>query len=108
MRDLATYNDIIAAATAAFIQKLSSVEKPTAEQLSIIIQIFDIFVILDYLKTWQAGLNNDFSMYRRAIQHVKKDYKPAEDESLRFFLIHPNNINKGLKKALQDKAKGYV
>jgi hypothetical protein len=108
MRDLSTYTDTLMNTTVGYLSSMiKSEQPPTPEQLKTLVQVLDVFVILDYLKTWQAGLNNDFSMYRRAVQHVKKDYNMSEDENLRFFLINPNNINKGLKKALQEKVKGF-
>lgn len=106
MRDLSSYYDMIVNATVGYMQNVIKNEQPpTEEQQKVLVQILDVFVVLDYLKTWQAGmncckfysfqgLNNDFSMYRRAIQHVKKDYNMSEDETLRFFLINTNNINK--------------
>ena len=100
------YDKVVSAVVDYMVKLLKSPEAPTDKNLDDLTKILDIILILDYLKTWQAGLNNDFSMYRRAIQHVKKDYNMSEDESLRFFLVNSGNINKGLKKALQTQAEG--
>jgi hypothetical protein len=108
MRELAQYYELMLTTVTGYIDNLlHGSEVPTAEQVTCLIEVLDTVVILDALKTWQMGLNNDFSMYRRAIQHVKKDYNMSEDEALRFFLITANNISKGLKNALQQKVSGY-
>lgn len=107
MRSLEVLNDLIQETVSGFIGDMLQSETPTEEELTLLGRVLDVVLTLDYLKTWQAGLNNDFSMYRRAIQHVKKDYNMAEDEALRHFLINPNNIIKGLKQTLQKKCRGY-
>jgi len=71
-----------------------------------IVNALDAALTCDTLKTFQAGLNNDFSMYRRAVQIVKKDYNLSDDEPLRFFLISTGNIIKQLKTDIH-KCKGY-
>jgi hypothetical protein len=65
--------------------------------------LLDSGLLVDSLKTWQAGLNNDFSMYRRSISYVKKDYNMSDDEPLRNFLVTPGNIIKDFRKQLQVK-----
>jgi hypothetical protein len=101
MRDINTWYDNCLSAMTTYFGKLTEgfdSAAPGDDECEEIIQALDAVLIVDYLKTWQAGLNNDFSMYRRAIQHVKKDYNMSDDETLRFFLVNPNNIIKGLKK----------
>lgn len=109
MRSLSMYNDIMCQKMVGYVTHIlkSQDGQPTKEQFETLLRVLDTVLILDYLKTWQAGLNNDFSMYRRAIQHVKKDYNMTEDETLRHFLISAHNMNKGLKKDLQDKVDGF-
>lgn len=108
MRALYTFNDLLQETIVSYTSNLlQQSEPPTEEQLDTVAKVLNVALSLDYLKTWQAGLNNDFSMYRRAIQHVKKDYNMSEDESLRHFLINPNNINAGVKNALQSNCAGY-
>jgi hypothetical protein len=108
MRDVNTWFETVQTSIVTYFTKIiDSFEskQPSEEQCEEIIQCLDAVLIIDYLKTWQAGLNNDFSMYRRAIQHVKKDYNMSDDETLRFFLVNPNNIIKGLKKEIETKVK---
>jgi hypothetical protein len=110
MRALSVYNDIMVQKVVEYVQtilKTNDAGTPSKEQFDTLTRVLDTVLILDYLKTWQAGLNNDFSMYRRAIQHVKKDYNMTEDETLRHFLISAHNMNKGLKNDLQNKVDGF-
>lgn len=109
MRALALYNEIMCHKIVDYVKHILKEHNgvPTSEQFNLLLNVLDTVLILDYLKTWQAGLNNDFSMYRRAIQHVKKDYNMTEDETLRHFLISAHNMNKGLKKDLKDKVDGF-
>ncbi len=107
MKDLSTFNELMTAAIVGYIQNILKAGPPKEQEQEVLLKVFDVVLTLDYLKTWQAGLNNDFSMYRRAIQHVRKDYNLNEDEDLRLFLINPNNINKGLKQALIDKCPQF-
>jgi len=108
MRDVNTWFETVQTSIVTYFNKIIEGidgKVPSEEQCEEIIQCLDAVLIIDYLKTWQAGLNNDFSMYRRAIQHVKKDYNMSDDETLRFFLVNPNNIIKGLKKEVETKVK---
>jgi len=108
MRDVNTWFETTQTSLITYFTKIiDTIENkpPSEENVEEIIQCLDAVLIIDYLKTWQAGLNNDFSMYRRAIQHVKKDYNMSDDETLRFFLVNPNNIIKGLKKEVETKVK---
>jgi len=108
MRELAQFYELMLSTVVGYVENLlNQPDVPNQEQVTCLIEVLDTVIILDALKTWQMGLNNDFSMYRRAIQHVKKDYNMSEDEALRFFLITANNISKGLKNALQQKVNGY-
>jgi CYRIA/CYRIB Rac1 binding domain len=75
MRDLATFNDQMSSGIVAFVQLLlggdasaAAIPAPAEAKLEALVKALDVALSLDYLKTWQAGLNNDFSMYRRAIQ----------------------------------------
>jgi len=77
------------------------------KELIEIINALDAALTCDTLKTFQAGLNNDFSMYRRAVQIVKKDYNMSDDEPLRFFLISTGNIIKQLKADIHKQVPGY-
>lgn len=104
MRDVCTWNEQSQKDLIIFFQKvLDKVDsEPINDELAEeITMTLDILLTVDYLKTWQAGLNNDFSMYRRAVQHVKKDYNMESDESLRTFLVTPNNIIRSLKKEVE-------
>jgi len=104
MRDVCTWNEQSQKDLINFFQKfLDKVDtEPINDELAEeIILSLDVMLAVDYLKTWQAGLNNDFSMYRRAVQHVKKDYNMESDESLRTFLVTPNNIIRSLKKEVE-------
>lgn len=107
MRDVHNYVEQLTAFVVEHVKQLmiksDNLEEKTLTEFT---KILDTVLILDYLKTWQAGLNNDFSMYRRAIQHVKKDYNMSDDEALRFFLVNTGNINKGVLKALQTNCAG--
>jgi len=110
MRDVCNWNDQAQKELISYFQKL--LEKidtePLADDLAEeIILSLDTMLAVDYLKTWQAGLNNDFSMYRRAVQHVKKDYNMESDESLRTFLVTPNNIIRTLKKEVEKLKDTY-
>ncbi|KAL9643271.1 hypothetical protein ABK040_014727 [Willaertia magna] len=108
MRDLFQFNDIMKQHVVSFVNGFcKSNGLPGPEDCRALGDVLDVVIVLDYLKTWQAGLNNDFAMYRRAIQHVKKDYNMSEDETLRHFLVNPHIINKGLKSALSDDAEGF-
>jgi hypothetical protein len=110
MRDVCTWNDQSQKDLINFFQKiLDKVDtEPINDELAEeIILSLDVMLAVDYLKTWQAGLNNDFSMYRRAVQHVKKDYNMESDESLRTFLVTPNNIIRSLKKEVEKLKDNY-
>ncbi|KAF0980707.1 hypothetical protein FDP41_013190 [Naegleria fowleri] len=108
MRDLFQFNDVMRQHVVSFVNGFcKNNTTPNAEESKALIDVLDVVIILDYLKTWQAGLNNDFAMYRRAIQHVKKDYNMSEDETLRHFLVNPHNINKALKTAFTEDADGF-
>eukprot|EP00761_Pharyngomonas_kirbyi_P014698 gb/GECH01014728.1/.p1 GENE.gb/GECH01014728.1/~~gb/GECH01014728.1/.p1 ORF type:complete len:256 (+),score=56.43 gb/GECH01014728.1/:1-768(+) len=65
-------------------------------------EVLDMVLCLDYVKTWQAGLNNDYSLYRRA----KTDQDLSSEEPLRMFLIYPSNIIKGFREQIE-KVDGY-
>ncbi|KAG2393106.1 hypothetical protein C9374_009683 [Naegleria lovaniensis] len=108
MRDLFQFNDVMRQHVVSFVNGFcKNNTTPNAEESKALIDVLDVVIILDYLKTWQAGLNNDFAMYRRAIQHVKKDYNMSEDETLRHFLVNPHNINKALKTSFTEDADGF-
>jgi len=111
MRSMSLYSEILCQKVVEYVASVVKSEPtnavPSRAQMETLIKVLDNVLILDYLKTWQAGLNNDFSMYRRAMQHVRKDYSLTDDETLRHFLISAHNINKGLKKDLQDKVDGF-
>lgn len=77
------------------------------DKMTFMMKSLDLLLRLDYLKTWQAALNNDFSCYKRAVQHVRKDYSVEDDKDLWFFLVNPSNINKGIKEEFEKKMPGY-
>jgi len=83
-------------------EKLNSVkfqeEECKEEDLSQLTEILDSILVVDFLKAFQAGFNNDFSMYRRIVLQVKEDYDMVEDESLRGFLVNSNNMMKTMRK----------
>jgi hypothetical protein len=63
MRELAQYYELMLTTVVGYVENLlNSSEQPTAEQVTCMIDVLDTVVILDALKTWQMGLNNDFSM----------------------------------------------
>lgn len=77
------------------------------EKMIFLMKSLELMLRLDYLKTWQAALNNDFSCYKRAVQHVRKDYSVEDDKDLWFFLVNPSNINKGIKEEFEKKMPGF-
>jgi hypothetical protein len=63
MRELAQYYELMLTTVVGYVENLlNSTDVPTAEQVTCMIEVLDTVVILDALKTWQMGLNNDFSM----------------------------------------------
>jgi hypothetical protein len=67
--------------------------------LDYIIELLDIILKLDSLKTYKAPLNNDFSAYRRhAGTNMKEDQ--TEQATIYNFLSQSNAILKGIALAL--------
>jgi len=106
MRDLFKFHEKMSTELISWFK--SNVEKTSFSDKDLleIVNALDAALTVDTLKTFQAGLNNDFSMYRRAVQIVKKDYNMSDDEPLRFFLISTGNIIKQLKTDIH-KCTGY-
>jgi len=106
MRKVFDFYNTIVSTLLEFFQKYVNEQIPKGDMADII-NLLDAGLLVDSLKTWQAGLNNDFSMYRRSISYVKKDYNMSDDEPLRNFLVTPGNIIKDFRKQLQSKCPEF-
>ena len=63
MRELSQYYELMLTTVVGYVENLlNSTEQPNVDQVTCMIEVLDTVVILDALKTWQMGLNNDFSM----------------------------------------------
>eukprot|EP00316_Scyphosphaera_apsteinii_P002202 CAMPEP_0119338162 /NCGR_PEP_ID=MMETSP1333-20130426/95505_1 /TAXON_ID=418940 /ORGANISM="Scyphosphaera apsteinii, Strain RCC1455" /LENGTH=286 /DNA_ID=CAMNT_0007349377 /DNA_START=30 /DNA_END=886 /DNA_ORIENTATION=+ len=76
-----------------------------------LISVLDVVVVLDSLKDTKACLNNDFSTYKRAFQHVRADVANAdqitqENNLLQPFLAHKEKLLFEMKQAVH-KVPGY-
>ena len=54
-----------------------------------LLRVLDVLVVLDNLKDTKACLNNDFSTYKRAVQHCRSDIRDAESVTQANALLGP-------------------
>ncbi|TPX72953.1 hypothetical protein SpCBS45565_g00163 [Spizellomyces sp. 'palustris'] len=76
---------------------------PSADFLETCAQVLDMFVVMDAMKNIKGSMNNDFSMYRRAVQSANRNV--SEDETimqhkLYSFLANQDQYSSELKNSL--------
>ncbi|KAJ3036755.1 Cytoplasmic FMR1-interacting protein 2 [Rhizophlyctis rosea] len=84
---------------------------PTAQFLEALARVLDMFVMLDTIKNTKGSMNNDFSMYKRALPNLPSDMV-HEDETqmhnqLYFFLAQHDQFSAALKKSLNNLHTSY-
>lgn len=75
-------------------------------QAPLLAQVMDAVLRLDYMKTWQSQLNNDYSMYRRAQQLVRATMDAASENDLRTFFVTPSSVIIGVRTEIT-RVDGY-
>lgn len=110
MRNLYTfYRDQLVPSTRQTIEQ----SKPQMEQdpnntaqAPVLSKLLDLVLRLDYMKTWQSQLNNDYSMYRRAMQLVRANNDASAENDLRTFFVMPSSVIIGIRTEVE-RVEGY-
>src|SRR3989338_6317207 len=73
-----------------------------------LVELLDLFFLLDELKNMKSCFNNDLSTYKRTLGLLKRNEESdQENHSLYLFLAHQNSITTHLKKELHE-VRGYT
>lgn len=68
-----------------------------------LINMLDLFALLDELKNMKSSLNNDFSTYKRILGLLRRNEESdQENHNLYLFLAHQNSLTTHLKKELHE------